>query len=339
MPPLFHSERHMSKRFKGQSAKVSVSLNFNAQTDTLVDKAVQYCLRTGSSLRLVHVCEPYSASAWSTMMAGEMVLTDMLDIALEKAKAAAAAKLFDISRRFDGKLPMTSAILIGLAAEMIIADAQANNVSLIMVGASQQSHRFIPRGMSVALSLMGNSPIPVMVLTEGETLNFSKDRLKLLISDDLREQSRSAVTGACDLAFALGRADVKHFHVNGITVDTLRAALEFATTASHSSSGAAFSAESVHQTTVKQLEQKLASRAGDSVKNLLAIGAKYENELVTAPSVTESVGKLAADWDADIICFGRHHTVHRKPFLIGQLPFYSMLSIKRPLVIFPDDAP
>lgn len=330
----------MTKRFKGKNAKVCVAVRFDEASKRAVQVAEQYCYRTGAELRLVHVCENVYTAEIAAISAGGMVVMppEIFETAEENAKEDAKAKMFDLTQLVKAPIKVSTHILgvvPGSVAEAIEAEAISSRADLIFVGASPGSHRFIPRGFSCALSLMSHAKVPVMVVNVNQTSSLGGDRLAMVIADDLKSESNAAVVGGCELAFALAKTDIYHLYVNGVTEEALESALGSALAASRSQSDVSVSAKEVHQALLKQLQTKLENRTLGANVSLEMTACRYYRDILTKASVTDCLETYVKQKKADIVVFGRHHAFHRKPFSIGQMPYYAMLTLNASVLVFP----
>ncbi len=330
----------MAKRFKGKNAKVCVAVNFDDASMKAVKVAEQYCHRVGAELHLVHVCENIVTAEIASIGTGGMFIMppEVLEAAEENAKEEARSKMFELSQSIKAPIKVSNHVLglrPGSIADALESEALSCGADMIIVGASPTSHRFVPRGFSVALSLMSHAKLPVMVVNTKQKADLDSDRLSIVIADDLKSSSNAAVVGGCELAFALGKGDIFHLYVNGVTKDLLEAALSTALASSRSSSDTALSSQEVHAAMLQQFEGRLESRTVGLNMALDITACRYHRELLTDGSVMDAMQSYVDKKKANLIVFGRHQSFHRKPFGVGQMPFYAMLNLGCPVVVFP----
>jgi len=98
------------------------------------------------------------------------------------------------------------------AATALIDEAQRVGSSLIAVEVEQHLYQFIPGGLSVALSLMLFSPVPVLLIRRESKNNFAQREHSLIIADDLSSASLSAVRKGLEMAAKWGHTHVIHVH-------------------------------------------------------------------------------------------------------------------------------
>ena len=173
-------------------------------------------------------------------------------------------------------------------------------------------------------------------MQEGSTADFQKKDLGILLADDLSEHSETAVMTGYDFAAALGGATLHHLHVNSLTEENLKVSLETASAASHAGSLRGLTGKEIFEMAIKALDQKMKSRSPGRRLLLEASGGKYHSEVVTG-DVADEMQLVANRASVNLMIFGRHRTFRRKPFLIGQLPFYAMLTPNRPIMIVPGE--
>jgi len=326
----------MSKRFKGEHSTVVVAVAPDKHAPNLVQAAAGLCKRTGMRLRLVQVAEYWAGRSWPREITLEGPLAEAITAVEDESLRAAQGHLRKLAEAVPREVTVETNAIAGFPAEGIIADAVANKAAVIFTGAAKGSHRFVPKGLSTALSLMSDSPVPVIVMQEGCTTDFTKRDFGVLLADDLSDHSEAAVMTGYDFTSALGGASLHHLHVNSLTEENLKISLEAASAASHAGSLRGLTGKEVYAMAIKALEQKMKGRAPGRRLLLEASGGKYESEVVTGV-VADELQQVAARTGVEMFIFGRHRTFRRKPFLIGQLPFYAMLTPNRPIMIVPSE--
>ena len=58
----------------------------------------------------------------------------------------------------------------------------------------------------------------------------------------------------------------------------------------------------------------------------------YESRVVVG-DVFEGITSTEEDYSPDIVAFGRHKTLHRRPLGIGRVPFHAMLNLAVPILV------
>lgn len=321
-------------------SKICVAVKFDDASKRAIKVAEQLCLRTGASMHLVHVCENVLASNFNSMTGIVPLPIELLQATQEGIEQIADSHIRELAKTVPSSIEVSTKVatgLIGKPADLIEAEAVAQNCSLIIVGTAPTSHRFIPRGFSCALTLMSHSKLPVMAVNQTQKSDLKADRLQMLIADDLKTATLPAVTSACRLAFGLTKTDIHHIHINGVDLGTLEASLTTAIATSHSHPESMISANEIFSVLVKNLEKCLQARTVDMNAASELAACQYRSYVVTESSVGDGLQKMVDKINPDLIVFGRHRRLHHKPFGIGQMPHYAMLNLQCPVVVFPSD--
>jgi nucleotide-binding universal stress UspA family protein len=324
----------MIKPMKGPAARVTVAIAFDEETPELIKAAESLCLVSGMSLRLVHTCEsPYGT--WAGHPFSDLLSPEVIEDAEEAVLSAAELKIAELKTTIDGRVQVTHNVLFGRPAENIIADSIASRVSLIVTATSKAGHRFVLKGFSTALSLISDASVPVLVIPGGVKLDMSRRGLRILLADDLRQERADARHAAFALAAVCPESKLLHVHVNPLSEQHLVRMLE---RAQASQPGGVGSRELSSRSLYKRAKDELAARLesfGIPYKETLAAGdGRYESALLEG-DVVESLERKIVEWDPEVIVFGRHHMAQRRPLLPGQLPFRTMLSQRRAIMVAP----
>lgn len=319
---------------------VCVGVKFDEASRQAIRIAEQYCRRTNSEMRLVHICENLVSSNLATFAGNSLIsIPDgVLQMVQDNIREEAEGKLLEIAKTIKSPVNVTTSVLCGVPgtpAELIEAHALTNQCSMIIVVASPGSYRFVPEGFSCALSLMSRSKLPVMVVSTKLVRDIGGSRLRLVIADDLREQSAAAVIGGCELANRLKDTDIDHLHVNGVDLEAIKATFNSAMAFSHTHLDPAVSAQDVYDLLINLLKTKLEARLPSENLKLVTNAGKYRASVVTNASVTDCLEAQIEGSHANIVVFGRHKSFHAKPFGIGQMPYRAMLAQRCAVVVFP----
>jgi nucleotide-binding universal stress UspA family protein len=294
--------------------------------------------RLNKRLVLIHTCEPWVNLPISKPFQGEgSPLWDVTQAIEANAVDLAAGRLreiADLTTKMGAKTEPV--VLTGNPTKCMLAAIDGFKAGMILVGASDGSQRLLPFGLSNALSLLADSPVPVMIVAEGMNVDLDLPKLRLLLCDDLEEQSEGAVDFAFELAGSLGKSDLRQVYINGLTLEGLTAAVTTAAATSHSSLSVGLSATELHTSLLKKLEDRIAERALGREEYIEAAGGSYEAEVLTGDIATQ-LERAVEKIQPNIIIFGRHERGHRKPFMIGRVPFQQMMAEKRPVIVVPVD--
>jgi nucleotide-binding universal stress UspA family protein len=319
-----------TKSKKQETLLVALSLDDHSQQ--LLKVAEGFCLRTGMKLRLVHVCPTIPGPSWPIAVTGQITMSDVIDAGEEMSRQHANEQLEELKKQLNPSIDVTTNVMSGDGSTEIIADATSQKACLILAGASAGSHRWIPKSLSTTLSLMSESPVPVMIVAEGTTLDLSKGDFHLLITDDLRDSSLNALKAGFECAKLLEVKKISHVHVSGLTKNVIETTIHNAMAVSHGALDGAQTTETVFKAVEEGLKKQMLGRIEPWLQKYSELRAHYEPVVLHGPVETE-IENYAKSHALDAIVFGRHHSFHRRPFIIGQVPFNTMLAINKPIIV------
>jgi nucleotide-binding universal stress UspA family protein len=217
------------------------------------------------------------------------------------------------------------------AAASLIAEAQLTRAALIVIEVSEHLYQLIPRGLSVALSLMHHAPMPVLILRQGSPNNFEKSRQVILVADDLSASSMAAVRKAMNLAIQWGQTHVIHLHV--IEQNMHGTLTELADISKKVHAGPMGTPELLEYLE-KEMQLALQRRTAEYQDALRQNGSTYE-AVVQVGYVASKVSAMIQDKKPDITLFGRRQRLHHGPFGFARVPFAAMLAKSDAVLIVP----
>lgn len=327
----------MFENFKGKNKRMIVGINIKSMHTTVPDFAVDMALRTGMTLRFVYVLE-YSLLGYPYIYPDEYVSTQWAMDFKEELIEDAMESLDKIKNDFQKSknINIETKAVIGNVADCLQAEAIATNASLIMCGAKVTSHKFTPKGLSTALSLMSHSKKPTIVIPESCERDFSKQHITILAADDLTDNSFEAINVACELAFNQGNTDVVHFYITPQTKDEMEMwaekILEYMI-ANELEYKEDMVRQSSFEAVSKNINKKMDNRLG-MLKNVMVTAPNVQyKQLVRFGDVMEQFNDVVSEYKPDLIVFGRHHFIHNKPWAFGKMPFYAMLNLNCPVMV------
>lgn len=321
----------MLRRFTSTDGTILVAVKFDSLGEELLQRACELASTGHFSVKAMHVVEPLSAGAWAG--AGSDII-QAIDLVNSEHIELMERKLSDWVNKLRPGCSIVSKVLVGVAAQMVAAEALVSGAVCVITGAASRSHRFIPRGLSTALSLMANAPVPVLVLTAEAQLKLKSEPFRILLADDLRDQSTNAVTAGLEFSCLIPRSHVQHLHINGLTEDALGRAVETAQSMAHTAAPLSGTIEKIFQSLVDDLRRQLEQRAAALRARSSQAGIEYE-AVVRSGSVLEELDHGIQSFAPHLVVFGRHQTFHHKPFTVGQVPFSSILSQRVPVMVVP----
>lgn len=327
----------MNEIFMNRCPVITVAVGFDRHTIVLTEAAVELCRRTGKTLCLLHVIEPWLDRTNSSKALGPQDPLWNVNQAVEtNSKDLARNKLDELAQMIPSDVAVIKRIAVGKPVDLIIKEVVETSTAMLLVGADYGSLKFVPRGLSTALSLMVSSPVPVMVADSSILANTFGSNSRFLIADDLGAQSESAVDFGYGLATALRGSQVHHIHISGLTMESLQAGLATAAASSHTPLNTRASAADVFAAMNHDLKNKLFRRAERHIDILEASEGQTMVD-VLAGNVYDQLAEYASRHNPHVIVFGRHHAYYTKPFFIGRVPYRTMLALKRPVILVPNE--
>lgn len=320
---------------------IIVAVQFDALAPKLLASALELAKNGRFRVRAIHVSEPLSAMAASyTHLDGGTAINLALQIQEDQVKEAEqklASMIKDIDQDrcfFDQK------VVPGIASQVILEEANKEQCAYILTGAAPGSHRYIPKGISTALSLMARSPVPVIVVREGLEFRLLDKNMKILMADDLRSESESIVSEALSLAKLCEEAQtimMQHCHVLDFDVVDLQFELSRLRNRLPDALRNERSADEMYKFFVERAVSALQAKF-DQVNVRPSQGDVHYEAKVISGSVLEVLDASIRNFSPNIVVFGRHHTLHRHPWGIGKVPLHGLLSFNSPIMLVPATA-
>lgn len=217
------------------------------------------------------------------------------------------------------------------AAASLIAEAQITRAGLIAIEVSEHLYQLVPGGLSVALSLMQHSPMPVLILRQGSPNHFDKKNQTILVADDLSASSMGAVRKAMNLAAQWGDTHVIHLHV--IEQNMHGTLTELAEISKKINVGPMGTPELLEYLE-KEMQLVLQRRTAEYQEALKQNGSTYE-AVVQVGHVASKVSAMIQHKHPDVTVFGRRQRLHHGPFGFARVPFAAMLAKSDAVLIVP----
>ena len=315
---------------------ITVAVKFDQHAVPLTRSAIELCQRTGKRLNLLHVVEPWLDHSHSKPFENSSPLWDAMQAVEMSARDLAGRNLDELARMAPETMSVAKSVVVGKPAETIGAEAARASSALLVVGGAADAKRNLFSGLSTAVSLMVTAPLPVLVIDTRLTPGLPRSGIRMLVADDLSRESEAAVCFAFDMACAYERATLHHVHVNSLTRESLRSGLEVAEAASRTLGTPTRSTDDVYRALNANLKDQLAGRAANYRDYLEEAGGTYVSA-VEVGGVQKELATYVERAEPDILVFGRHKTVHTRPFFLGRLPFGAMLSHRRPIIVVPNE--
>jgi len=326
----------MSRSFMDHREFITVAVAFDSHTLALTELASNLCIATGKKLCLLHVVEPWADHPHSKVFGEIDNLWNVTQAVETNSRELAMSKLGEVALAVPPDISVKKVVVAGKSVDMICKEVESIGTCLLLVGGRHSSMRFLPKGLSTALSLMVSSPVPLLVVDTAKDFKKDTSGIKFLLGDDLSEHSETAVEFTFDLAAALRGSEIYHLHVNGLSFGSLEAGLNTAAATSHTPLNSSASIDDVYIALLNAIDKNMNERTFDQRDYFEAAGGTYISQVATG-NVSEEIQRVAERVKPDLTVFGRHHTLHTKPFFIGRVPFRSMLNKSGPILIVPNE--
>lgn len=310
--------------FKGQ---IVVGLRLGKNSVNILRVAEGLGTRMGTKLKIIHVLERIPVYGYSYPNAlgayemGAAVFEEQalaFDEAERKLKDVTAQSSSDVIR--DAKVVLSSDVSTALLAE-------SHNASLLIIGVDEHKYGFIPKGLSVVLSVLGAARIPVMLIRSDAELDF-KQRPSIAIADDVAPSTIDAINSALKFALACGARAVTHAHFLSPTMEKI------AERASRGRTEKSPEYEDFLTRSKRGIDIILKSRVQYFTEALQDAACSYQT-YVGAGAVADEIEKLLAGETHDVIVFGRSPLSHFKPFALGRLAVNSLFMGAKAALIVP----
>lgn len=317
------------------SGGIVVAVNFDDAALGLIHHASLLAKRLDLSLRFVHAVEPvfnYATTSPYPVYLEEFSST--LDDAMKEKQRVAEQKLKSLVETAYSRFPVTmKALPTPFVTEAVLSEATSMGATLVVCGVAPTKRGGVG-GFSTALSLMTHSSIPVLVFRAGVEVDWAAPSLRLLVADDCRESGLAALRAAFKIAGKSEKAVVHHMHAADLSSEDVKLFSQAALARSGSPIAEGLTGETLFANLKKEVEGLLDKRATTSMSGGRPANVSYEAHFVSG-DVTDAVSREAEHFKPHVIVFGRHQTVHRRPFAIGSVPFRTMLSHDQPVLMAP----
>lgn len=292
---------------------IVAAVALDEHTDAVVAAAAALARRLDKALHIVHVVEEEPIQPWAFEVPAYFYYLPLSDGLEERARGARErlVKIVEASR-MQGRA--RGEILVGEPAEALITYCKLHRASLLVTSRAA-AYGGTSGFMSTTLALMAHAPLPVLVIEPGHPPDFERPGLSIMIADDLEAGSEEAVRRAFDLAMRLPANRVRLVHAHGNHQAPLPGE------------------ESFRERDHDARRLKLTAR-GQPFRGLLPASVPVEID-IREGAVGVELAAAVADFQPDILVFGRHKALKIRPFLIGKVPFRQMLKSSCAVLVVP----
>lgn len=327
----------MYESFKKDHFKIVVGVNFDSQMETIFAYLGQLLKNMRPKIRLTHVLEKPVGVSWIASGYGPLLYEQVIKDIFAEQITHQSLKLQELASRLSGFDEVEVNVAIGLPYEVLKADAISASASMLVIGSKISRKNFVLKGFSTSLSLMSDPWCPVMVIPDDVELQRDKERIRILYADDLRDDSLASLNVGVEMSYGFGNADFYHVHICESTKEEISKMgdkiLSMMDLRIIPFDEAVYSGNFT-ESTIEKLKEKLNSRVGGAKLMLAGSECNYQNKIYFG-SLLEQLDLAVHELKPDILIFGKHALLHRKPLGVGKLSFSSMLAYKKPIIIAP----
>lgn len=308
---------------------IVVALQKDARDQKLLAAAKSLADKLACKLHLVHSYEPRLGVLPSPIFGEEY--HDLLATIYDSGFAETEQEIGELA----ATVGATFRVLVGAPCPALVAEARSAKAWLMMVGSRGHSHRFLPKGLSVPLSLFNASPCPVLVVSDSAEVPWQQESaapsdLAVFAADDLSAINPTAFAAELSQATQEGGGPLQVVHVNPMTKDTIEAGIAQAAAAAHSAAREAYNASEIYE----HINRRICEVMKDRVPLALRTRVTPEFTVLHGEPIPELLAEIERR-NPSIVVFGKHQAWHHKPFYFGQVPFSTAFQLNRPFIVVP----
>ncbi len=321
---------------------IVLGLDLSDEEEKLLKTAVSLAKKTGSRLMMVHAIQPFQTY---TGAGDDMVLPYEIyeQETYRSGIDAAEQKLHAIRDRLPPELVIDIRVCRDYPENALDAVAEELEASLIICGmrvqgkeAQNQDSKWYG-GMSTALSLMGASKFPVMILPLNTVIDFTTREHNILVADNLQEEGLYALRAALGLCRSIAYKQLIHLHVKKTsyreineTVDKIRLAMIEGKLPSNPEFESEVYLKQIRTELKAQMQERLEIADKDFAQGL------HWSPRVRFGQPIEELQHLVKETKSDILVFGKHHFFRPKGLVLGRVPYQAMIEENVASIVVPD---
>jgi nucleotide-binding universal stress UspA family protein len=319
-----------------QSLVVAVGTD-PAKNRRLVRFGERLCRAGGLTLRLVHVYEPVATvEGFAGYPIGLGPETDDVIRRAEVTEVRAARVRLQALAGTVSSVPVTFEVAVGEVVGSLRSLAAQHKPCILLVGAATGFTALLPAIFSPSLAIIEDVDVPVLALPNNADAEMPLRDLRVLVADDLRDDSTDLLSAAVDLVRTLGQGMIIDTHVKNMAGAMFSAGLaEVYTTA------LGVPPSERHVTSpglVGRIRPTIKRLLNDRARALFAYkgheGVSFHS-MVLRGHVVKALRAAVSRVHADVLVFGRHRALHREGEHVGHVTSRMMVSFGKPVLIVP----
>lgn len=322
----------MNNRFD-ENKTIVIGFSLDEKNPNLLNFSSDLAKKLKTTAHLTYVCEPKYRSQVGM---GEYLTYDAIRLVELKEMENSLKSLKEYKCEFPPNC--TAEVYFGSPSDEIISIAKFKKAPLIICGRKETSYSFVPRGFSVPLSILNESNVPVLVVPESYEETWSNKSLNILLCDDLQESTEEAISYVKNLGQKFEGSTFHHINVVDSTFQQFKEVMGYlkdSLSPNNYMYDKEFDEESYRKQLQVDISKKLDKRYYEKdYKKYPNSNLKYQNKVLFG-SVDDVLKDYVNAYNIDLVVFGKHRFLHKKPFGIGKMPFNAMLEINKPILVVP----
>lgn len=312
--------------FLREKSKIVAALKFDESSMQLLRSIHSLCRKTSMSMRAVHVVHDYASDrVYYPDYFGSSQARELMSQEQDREAADAGKRLRELVERekFQDAWESKAIVSKDTCAALL---AESHDASILAIAVERHRYQLIPRGLSVVLSLLANSNIPILIIRDG-SFDFSQ-RYSLLIADDLSPSSEHAAWFGTTFGLASGASDIVHTHILHPKIHKFEEHLE--------ARGEIIERERFKAYVDHTVTSALSSRSGWEMRkeDFAKVGCSYR-ALATAGKVSEELDLLAKGFNPHIVVMGRSASARAFTPCLSRLALNTVLSRSQAVLMVP----
>lgn len=315
---------------------IVVGLDLSDEEEKLISTSVSLARKTGARLMFVHAIQPfrtYASAGEDMVLPYEAFEQEAYHSGVEEAEQ----RLHAMRDRLPPELVIDLRVCRDYPENALDTVADELKASLIICGMRVQSSLPWYGGMSTALSLMGSSKHPVMILPLTTSIDFTTREHKILVADNLREEGLYALKAALGLCRSISYTQLIHLHVKNDsyreinhTVEKIRLAMIEGKLPSDPNFESEVYLDQIKGELKAEMEMRLSLADKD-----FAQGVHWSPRVKFGKPI-EELQHLVKESKSDILIFGKHHFFRPKGLVLGKVPYQAMIEENVASIVVPD---
>ncbi len=314
---------------------VVAAVAFDGQTEAVIRAAVSLATRFSMDIRVVNVVESLLTQSW-VLAASPYYAAYPIGIAIDdELQEVNQDKMRALLKTIKAPRDLTGTVILGIANASLIAECTARRANVIVTGYNPGTYKLTSGGLSTALGLMHDAPLPVLAVTADATPDFGKSGFKIFVADDLLDTTKEAVRKSYEMAAGLQNSQLRHVHVHPDLKEFLREKWQNLKNRLSSDGQASLQSDDVWVKDYEARVAKLKEQAGLLHDVATKAGVHVTLDVRGGRHVADELFKAVTDGEPDLLVFGRHRLIHSRPSLIGKMPLRTMLAARAAVLVVP----